>query len=70
VLEANLGPCLAVRAVTFSTMFSTSSGRAKLGHSVPLSNLLKDAKSGSPETTSTFVPLFVGEGMLGSHHSA
>ena len=55
---------------TFSTTLSASSGRAKLGHPVPLSNLSKDAKSDSPETTSTFVPVFVGEGMLGSHQSA
>ncbi|HXQ74564.1 MAG TPA: hypothetical protein VN844_28930 [Pyrinomonadaceae bacterium] len=55
---------------TFSTTFSASSGRVKLGHPVPLSNLSKDAKSGSPETMSTFVPVFVGEGMLGSHQSA
>ena len=32
---------------------AASRGRVKLGHPVPLSNLSKDAKSGSPETTST-----------------
>jgi hypothetical protein len=34
-------------------LLAASRGRVKLGHSVPLSNLSKDAKSGSPETTST-----------------
>jgi hypothetical protein len=56
-----LSPCLertSVRVMpcelsTFSTTFAASRGRVKLGHPVPLSNLSKDAKSGSPETTST-----------------
>jgi hypothetical protein len=34
-------------------LLADSRGRVKLGHPVPLSNLSKDAKSGSPETTST-----------------
>jgi len=34
-------------------LFVASRGRVKLGYPVPLSNLSKDAKSGSPETTST-----------------
>jgi len=34
-------------------LFVASRGRVKPGHPVPLSNLSKDAKSGSPETTST-----------------
>jgi hypothetical protein len=50
-----LSPCLertSVRAMpcelsTFSTTFAASRGRVKLGHPVPLSNLSKDAKSGS-----------------------
>ena len=74
-----LSPCLertSVRVMpwelsTFTTTFAASRGRVKLGHPVPLSNLSKDAKSGSPETTSDVearflvVPVFVGERTLG-----
>ena len=37
----------------FSFTFGASSGRVKLGHPVPESNLSNELKSGSPETTST-----------------
>ena len=68
-----LSPCLertSVRVMpcelsTFSTTFAASRGRVKLGHPVPLSNLSKDAKSGSPdvdvEARLLVVPVFVGE---------
>jgi hypothetical protein len=36
-----------------STTLTPTSGRVKLGHPVPLSNLSRELKSGSPETTST-----------------
>ena len=38
---------------SFSTTWSGSTGRSKLGQPVPLSNLWTLAKSGSPETMST-----------------
>ena len=37
----------------FSTTLAASIGLVKLGQPVPLSNLLTDANSGSPDTTST-----------------
>lgn len=38
------------------TMFSGTSGLVKLGQPVPESNLSRELKSGSPDTTSTYSP--------------
>src|SRR5213082_1747938 len=40
----------------FWLMFAPSSGRVKLGHPVPDSNLSSELNSGSPDTTSTEMP--------------
>jgi hypothetical protein len=41
------------RRSSLRTTFVSSSGRVKLGHPVPESNLSSELNSGSPETTST-----------------